>query len=83
MFGIEHTSPTQNIVIIDVETINSLIQGELLSPIYNLLMLKVICQQLFNRLVTSIFIYRVTNQATTQYTQSRPENNECHYITSP
>ena len=31
MFGIEHTSPTQNIVIIDVETINSLIQGELLS----------------------------------------------------
>lgn len=31
MFGIEHTSPTQNIVIIDVETINSLIQEELLS----------------------------------------------------
>lgn len=33
MFGIEHTSPTQNIVIIDVETINSLIQEELLFPI--------------------------------------------------
>lgn len=50
--------------IIDVETINSLIQEELLSPIYNLLMLKVICQQIFNRLVTLILIYRITYPAT-------------------
>ncbi|EGE0197694.1 hypothetical protein DNC88_16845 [Escherichia coli] len=50
--------------IIDVETINSLIQEELLSPIYNLLMFKVICQQLFNRLVTLILIYRITYPAT-------------------
>lgn len=50
--------------IIDVETINSLIQEELLSPIYNLLMFKVIYQQLFNRLVTLILIYRITYPAT-------------------
>lgn len=67
MFGIEHTSPTQNIVIIDVEMINILIQGELLSLyIYNYVMLKVICQQLFNRLVTLILIYRVTYPATNE-----------------
>ena len=31
--------------------------------IYNYVMLKVICQQLFNRLVTSILIYRIVNNA--------------------
>lgn len=50
--------------------------------IYNYVMLKVICQQLFNNLITSISVSCVSNQATTQYTQIRPENNECHYITS-
>lgn len=34
--------------------------------IYNYVMLKVICQQLFNRLVTSILIYRITYPATNQ-----------------
>nr|DAJ44517.1 MAG TPA: hypothetical protein [Bacteriophage sp.] len=30
-------------------------------------MLKVICQQLFNRLVTSILIYRIVNNAANKY----------------
>ncbi len=42
-----------DIVIIDVEMINSLIQGESLSYIYNYVMLKVICQQL----LTDWYIY--------------------------
>lgn len=31
--------------------------------IYNYVILKVICQQIFNRLVTSILIYRIVNNA--------------------
>lgn len=55
------TFPTQNIHPSDY--FERKIRESCSPYIYNYVMLKVICQQLFNRLVTSTLIYRIVNNA--------------------